>query len=240
MGMPRRLSAPAIAPRTEWACQPVARIISATVAPPGRRSSSSRIASLVGDFCDPERDAGSAFGSSARRSLAGATVVRRAPRSLADALRARCFRVLDERDFAMIGLRRLRRGPMPRHRRKPGSPGMTSHDAPFRQQVQSNCARATAARDLRRHRRIDLPSRLLSHQPLCLSQQNGIPPTTSLVLLSRAGSVDAVMPVACMMTASLRAAWAFGVWLRRAVEHRRPVSRHRTLATPHGHAGKPV
>ncbi len=178
MGMPRRLSAPAIAPRTEWACQPVARIISATVAPPGRRSSSSRIASLVGDFCDPERDAGSAFGSSARRSLAGATsVVRRAPCSLADGLRARCLGVLDEEDFAMIGLRRLRRGPMPRHRREPGSPGMTSHDAPFRRQVQPNCTRATAARDLRRHRRIDLPSRLLCHQPLCLSQQNGIPPT---------------------------------------------------------------
>ena len=85
-----------------------------------------------------------------------------------------------------------------------------------------------------------IPSRLLSHQPLCLSQQNGIPPTTSLVLLSRAGSVDAVMPVACMMMASLRAAWAFGVWLRRAVEHRRPVSRHGTLATPPGHAQSPT
>ena len=70
---------------------------------------------------------------------------------------------------------------MPRHRREPSSPGMTSHDAPFRRQVQRNLARAGAVRDLRRHRRIDLPSRLLSHQPLCLSQQNGIPPTTSLV-----------------------------------------------------------
>ena len=175
--------------RVEWACHPVARIISATVAPPGRRSNSSRMASLVGDFCDPDCVAASAFGSAARRSLAGAaSVARRGRRLLADALRARCLGALDEEDFAMIGLRRLRRGPMPRHRREPGLPGVASHDAPFRRQVQPNLARATDARDLRRHRRIDLPSRLLPHQPLRLSQQNGILPTTPLVPFSGAGS----------------------------------------------------
>jgi len=49
MVSPRRLSAPASAPRTEWACQSVAVIISAMLAPPGRARSAASRSSLLAD-----------------------------------------------------------------------------------------------------------------------------------------------------------------------------------------------